>query len=486
GTGTGTGTRTSTQTPAPAPAPSRTAANMLTALAAESWAWYAITWLIVLVRIVSRRDLHGSFRKLQVDDGLMLLAMVTDTVLIAAMNIVANTSSNLIDPNDTAPLTSASIAEREYGSKMYDCPFRPLGSRRGTDADRDHMANESMSLNHVQPPHVSSLLPLTPLVAPSNEVCKQDEFKAEHCRKNRRCICFFGLRLDGDPLFRSLVSPIPPVLGRTPDNVQCSAATNHLITNAILNISSDLLIIMIPMPILLQAQLPIKKKAILCGVFALGTFTVSDQASIPSDSHRGAQSAYTNIREQQILAAVLNKFYSFHQPFGSEWTFWYIRESSTAIIVTNLPSTWTLCRRVFNLRSFHGKSSGARTSEAAKSRFTRSGYGNGRSHISSTERRIITRSESQEQIFHDDGLDVPIPLKIYQQHEVSIKTERVGDSEGGKPLEGHGNVSFASASTPTSAGFSSIDMSRSGEKKNSSESDSVRSTPGVTTVCTRY
>lgn len=63
-----------------------------------------------------------------------------------------------------------------------------------------------------------------------------------------------------------------------PDNVQCSAATNHLITNAVLNISSDLMIIMIPMPVLLQAQLPIKKKAILCGVFALGTFTVSKPA----------------------------------------------------------------------------------------------------------------------------------------------------------------------------------------------------------------
>lgn len=192
-------------------------------------------------------------------------------------------------------------------------------------------------------------------------------------------------------------------------------------------------------------------------------------------------------RDQQILAAALNKYYSFTQPFGSEWTFWYIRESSTAIIVTNLPSTWTLCRRVFNLRSFHGKSSGARTSEAAGSRFARSGYGNGRSHISTTERRIITRSESQEQIFHDDGLDLPIPLKIYQQHEVSIKTERIDENGEGKHTDSHGNVSFASAATPTSATFNNIDMAKGADgKKSSSESDSDRSAPGVTTVCTRY
>lgn len=57
--------------------------------------------------------------------------------------------------------------------------------------------------------------------------------------------------------------------------VQCTAATNHLITNAVLNISSDLLIISIPLPIVIAAQFPWKRKLILCGVFALGLFTVS-------------------------------------------------------------------------------------------------------------------------------------------------------------------------------------------------------------------
>ena len=55
---------------------------------------------------------------------------------------------------------------------------------------------------------------------------------------------------------------------------QCSAATNHLITNAVLNISSDIMIILIPMPLLLQSQLPAKRKAVLGAVFALGSFTV--------------------------------------------------------------------------------------------------------------------------------------------------------------------------------------------------------------------
>ena len=56
--------------------------------------------------------------------------------------------------------------------------------------------------------------------------------------------------------------------------VQCSAATNHLITNAVFNISSDLMIILIPMPIFIQSTLTLRRKLILCGVFAVGTFTV--------------------------------------------------------------------------------------------------------------------------------------------------------------------------------------------------------------------
>lgn len=43
---------------------------------------------------------------------------MTDTVLMVSINIVATTSSNLIDPNDTTPLTADNIKSREFGSKM--------------------------------------------------------------------------------------------------------------------------------------------------------------------------------------------------------------------------------------------------------------------------------------------------------------------------------------------------------------------------------
>lgn len=35
------------------------------------------------------------------------------------------------------------------------------------------------------------------------------------------------------------------------------------------------MIILLPMPVFLTSQLPTRKKVMLCGIFALGTFTVS-------------------------------------------------------------------------------------------------------------------------------------------------------------------------------------------------------------------
>jgi hypothetical protein len=66
---------------------------------------------------------------------------------------------------------------------------------------------------------------------------------------------------------------------------QCSAATNHLITNAVINITSDIMIILIPMPIFLKSQLPLKRKAVLIGVFALGAFTVSSLSQHVNRQH---------------------------------------------------------------------------------------------------------------------------------------------------------------------------------------------------------
>lgn len=116
---------------------------------------------------------------------------------------------------------------------------------------------------------------------------------------------------------------------------QCSTATNHLIVNAIFNISSDLMMLFIPMPIVLKAKLPTlkyvyswqatawphqngtdsgKRKILLLSVFSLGVFV--------------------------IASAIANKYYSFTHPFGVMWT--YVSFASCLIKymrVTNLDNS---------------------------------------------------------------------------------------------------------------------------------------------------
>jgi hypothetical protein len=139
-------------------------------------------------------------------------------------------------------------------------------------------------------------------------------------------------------------------------NMQCSAATNHLITNAVFNLTSDICMMAIAFTLFIHNSLSWSRKMILSLIFGLGLFT--------------------------ILSAVLNKYYSFRHPFGTEWTYWYVRESSTAIIVANLPFTWALIRRVFNVGSFDNKTN---IGDTVRFHTARSARGRRKSHNAMAE-----------------------------------------------------------------------------------------------------
>ena len=114
-------------------------------------------------------------------------------------------------------------------------------------------------------------------------------------------------------------------------NPQCSAALHHLITNAVFNLSSDLAMLCISLPMFVRSHLPIQRKITLCAIFSLGIFV--------------------------ILSAVLNKYYSFTDPYGIMWTYWYVRECSTALLVANLPFLWGLVRKCLGLNEDDGRRS---------------------------------------------------------------------------------------------------------------------------------
>lgn len=110
------------------------------------------------------------------------------------------------------------------------------------------------------------------------------------------------------------------------DSTQCNTLLHHRITKAFFNISSDLIMLSIALQMLIRSTLPWRRKLVLCGIFSLGIFV--------------------------IAAAALNSYYSFAHPYGRTWMFWYVRESSMAIIVANIPFTWTILRELFEVGDF--------------------------------------------------------------------------------------------------------------------------------------
>ncbi|KAI1173361.1 hypothetical protein F4777DRAFT_454740 [Nemania sp. FL0916] len=371
-------------------------------LLVESSIWWGFTLVFVAARIASRKALLGSFRKFQIDDALMILALSTHTVFVVTINILSDKNSNLIEPNHIPKLTPEDIAEREYGSKLV-------------------LVVEQSQISTIW-------LVKTCLLLMYNRLTFSKIQKL--CVKLVAGYVAFGWVLMEILYFGVWCRPFSEYWAVPPNSIQCSAVTNHLITNAVLNISSDIFIIIIPMPVFLQINIAPRKKAVLCCVFALGLFTIG--------------------------AAVANKYYSFTQPWSTEWTYWYVRESSTALIVSNIPFLWTTLRffvRLTSSRSGGGGSPAPGRADKPVSLSLGTAYGHNTPSVN--HNTIISRGshgvdiaadfdfhrlDSQEDVNTNKYYADHIPLKIYKRQEIHVTSEL---SDGtGDPLPTADRVSF--------------------------------------------
>lgn len=49
---------------------------------------------------------------------------------------------------------------------------------------------------------------------------------------------------------------------------QCKTYRHHMITMTAFHVSSDLLMLLIPVPLIARTNLPMQRKVVLCGVFS--------------------------------------------------------------------------------------------------------------------------------------------------------------------------------------------------------------------------
>ncbi|PQE15239.1 hypothetical protein CJF32_00007901 [Rutstroemia sp. NJR-2017a WRK4] len=143
------------------------------------------------------------------------------------------------------------------------------------------------------------------------------------------------------------------------------------------------------------------RKVLLLGLFSLGLFV--------------------------ILSAILNKYESFNDPFSVMWTYWYIREASTAIYVANIPTCWPLARRVFGLTSWSSSDetrSQTRTKPKSKSYVSAMRIeGTNSSRFPSRKEDKIHKTESMQNIFErsmNGKSDEAVGLEIWESREVTV------------------------------------------------------------------
>jgi len=252
----------------------------------------------LMLSSISRILLFKDVRKLQIEDWFMLFVFVLFTILIVFLNICADVSTNLILPEQVATLTPQDIRDRVYGSKCV-------------------LVVESM-MCAVQWGTKVCLLMLYFRLTENLRQRLVVKIAAGYCALTY--IVMIGL------YYGYWCRPFNAFWETPTPNIQCATQTHHLIVNLVFNLTSDLLIIFIPLPMFIKAHLELKKKLLLIFPFSLGFFT--------------------------MVCAILSKNLSFTQPFSVQWIYWYTREASTAMIVANMPYSWIIIRKVFRVKAF--------------------------------------------------------------------------------------------------------------------------------------
>ncbi|KAG6061955.1 hypothetical protein E4U17_006078 [Claviceps sp. LM77 group G4] len=263
-----------------------------TSLLIESWALYVAGVLIVAARFISRRIKLGKWKHLMLDDYLMLFALVNFTGVVISINEVAKNGSNYMSPEAAAALTPEGVHNAIYGSVMT-------------------FVLELFTITAIWTVKACLLILYARLtrgtLAHQNLMVK---IAAVYCGLTYVIVIIFFLFLWCHPTYEYWAVPVRID--------QCASYYNHMIFATACNISSDLLLLVIPVPIILKTRLPRKRKIILIFILGLGIFNV--------------------------LAAILNRYENFSNPNSYVFLYWYVAEVGIAVLVGNLPLCWPVLR----------------------------------------------------------------------------------------------------------------------------------------------
>ncbi|KAK7519910.1 hypothetical protein IWZ03DRAFT_124835 [Phyllosticta citriasiana] len=256
-----------------------------------------IEWMIAFVffvgRLWSRVITTGSFKRFALDDYVMIVTFAWYSALLVLLKITAQHGSNLVPDSEVARLLAdpLEVKDRIFGSKLTivieQCMVHTQWGSKASLLILYHRMTRGLRENIFTKVTAGYIL--------FSYLFIQITFFAAWCR------------------------PFSQYWAFPAKNPQCVNYNNYLITILVFNVTSDLLLVAIPIPLIWRARMERGKKAMFYAVFSLGIFN--------------------------IIAAVLNKAFNWILPGVPVYIIWYVRESSTCIYVANATCCWPLFRR---------------------------------------------------------------------------------------------------------------------------------------------
>ncbi|KAF2277412.1 uncharacterized protein EI97DRAFT_457436 [Westerdykella ornata] len=294
------------------------------------------------------------------DDWLMMTVVPAFyTTLIVSLNAIATGGgSNLYPPEQFGTFSKEEIQERIRGSKIV-------------------ILSEQAMLNLIWTLKSSMLFLYARLSASTT-----------HLRYIRALSVYVYLGwLALQITFFTACRPFRGYWSMPPPDPQCATYQTYAIVQAVFNLSSDVAMLAIPVPMLWGLRMPVKQKVGLGVVFGMGLFVVRDlllfssflfpstsillslslcllssSSLLPPNSYTlppstpPASSSWIQYTSPQathakrlpsyikITAATLTKINNLSSLYSTVYMLWYVREASVAVYVANLPSIWPLLR----------------------------------------------------------------------------------------------------------------------------------------------
>ncbi|KAJ9604334.1 hypothetical protein H2200_011168 [Cladophialophora chaetospira] len=276
----------------------------------EAIVFWTIGLFLFVGRLWSRAILKQSWKKFQADDYLMVATFSCYTTLLVLLQFSSRYATNeLLAAELPAVLADPQqVQNRIFGSKIVvgtnQCYLLTLWGVKACVLTLYYQITLNSSRNNLYVKIVAVYIAV-------------------------------GLLAIEIPYFFILCRPFSQYWAMPVHNQQCANYWTYCIIQVVFNVSSDLLMLAVPIPFIVGARVPKAKKALLVAIFSLGIFV--------------------------ILAAILNKVFNFTHKNTTVYMIWELREASTAVYVANIMCWWPLLRKLFGFSSFLRASLGSRS-----------------------------------------------------------------------------------------------------------------------------